>query len=142
MLVLFPKSSEYYLPRGPKGNARIGFAWFYFLFATIWIFIAVPSQVLSFWKNYKALAKHQYLTVEGLVENFDPAPEEGHKDESFTVKGVHFSFSDYAITQGYNTTVSHGGYIRPGTYVKLAYLCYPDSQNCTDPLIIRIELKK
>jgi hypothetical protein len=37
--------------------------------------------------------QRQYLTVEGPVSHFDPMPKAGHKQESFRVNGVPFTFS-------------------------------------------------
>jgi hypothetical protein len=60
--------------------------------------------------------------VEGVGEEFHPAPYEGHADESFIVKGVAFSYSDYVITGGFNQTQSHGGPIRAGLHVRIRYV--------------------
>ena len=71
--------------------------------------------------------------VEGRVENFRPAPAEGHRDETFTVNGVPFAYSDYSITGGFNQTQSHGGPIREGLSVRIHYL--PPSN-----LIVKVEV--
>ena len=60
--------------------------------------------------------------VEGRVENFIPAPAEGHQDERFTVNGVPFAYSDYRITGGFNQTQSHGGPIHDGLRVRIHYM--------------------
>jgi hypothetical protein len=38
----------------------------------------------------KALAGHDYLVTEGMVEHFIPMPPGGHSTESFVVNEVHF----------------------------------------------------
>ncbi len=60
--------------------------------------------------------------VVGRVENFTPAPAEGHRDETFTVAGVRFAYSDYVITGGFNQSQSHGGPLRDGLLVRIHYL--------------------
>ena len=62
-----------------------------------------------------ALVEHykngEYETVEGVVEEFDPMPAEGHKLESFVIGGVRFEYSDYRDQPGYHRTKSHQGVI-------------------------------
>jgi hypothetical protein len=70
----------------------------------------------------RAAADPATPVVVGRVENFRPAPAEGHQDETFTVSGVAFAYSDYAITGGFNQTESHGGPIREGLSVRIHYL--------------------
>ena len=81
----------------------------------------------------------EYEVVEGYVENFDPMPYEGHSNESFEINGVYFSYSDYAIQQGYHNAKSHGGVISgDGQYLKIGYVQpYPFSRN--DNVIVYIE---
>jgi hypothetical protein len=81
----------------------------------------------------RAAADSSTPVVEGQVENFKPAPAEGHQDETFTVKGVRFAYSDYVITGGFNQTQSHGGPIREGLPVRIHYL--PPSN-----LIVKLEV--
>ena len=97
------------------------FSWFFLIFAIIW----TMTSFLGTFSNYKRLesilANGQYKIVEGQVENFDPMPYGGHKDESFTVNGIKFSFSDYTVTNAFNNTKSHGGPIDENSYVKIYY---------------------
>jgi hypothetical protein len=82
-------------------------------------------------------AAHDSATprVEGVVENFHPAPPEGHQNETFTVDAISFSYSDYVITGGYNQTRSHGGLIDQGKLVRITYV--PSGGQNT---IVRLEL--
>lgn len=67
----------------------------------------------------------EYRIVVGYVENFDPMPPEGHKEESFDISGVHFSYSDYTVMTGYNNAKSKGGVITgDGQYLKIGYVYY------------------
>jgi len=71
---------------------------------------------------HTAIRGGNYKTVEGLVVNFNPMPEEGHKQESFDVGGVHFEYSDYSLAiQGYHNAASHGGAIQQGLQVRIKY---------------------
>lgn len=56
------------------------------------------------------------------MTNFVPMPYTGHSLESFVVGGRKFSYSDYVLTPGFRHTTSHGGPIREGLYVRIAYL--------------------
>ncbi len=60
--------------------------------------------------------------IEGEVENFIPMPYTGHMNEEFDVNGIHFEYSDYGSTIGYNNTSSHGGVIKEGLLVKIGYI--------------------
>jgi hypothetical protein len=68
-----------------------------------------------------AYQKGDYQVVEGIVTNFDPMPYEGHKSECFSVLDKRFCYSDYAIDPGFRNTASHGGPIRSGLKVRIAY---------------------
>jgi hypothetical protein len=68
------------------------------------------------------LESKNYNIVEGIVENFHPMPKSGHDTERFTVKNVKFKFSDFNLSKGgFNNTSSHGGPIREGLPVRIAY---------------------
>jgi hypothetical protein len=66
----------------------------------------------------------------GKVEHFRPMPYEGHPEESFSVAGHTFTYSDYVDAQCFNNSASHGGPIRDGLPVRISY---------TDNCILRIE---
>jgi hypothetical protein len=68
-----------------------------------------------------AYAKGNYSTVEGTVTNFHPMPYSGHQNETFSVNGVKFSYSDYVLVPCFNNTASHGGPIHDGLSVRIAY---------------------
>ena len=84
-----------------------------------------------------AFQSGHYQTVEGIVTDFDPMPYEGHKLECFTVQKTRFCYSDYRIDPGFRKTASHGGPIRPGLRVRIAYRS-AFKQN----MILRIEIAK
>ncbi len=80
-----------------------------------------------------AYLEGQYSTVEGTVTNFQPMPYSGHSDETFSVNGVKFSYSDYLLIPCFNNTASHGGPVHEGLRVRIAY-----SGNC----ILKLEVSR
>jgi hypothetical protein len=99
--------------------------WFPIVFLTFAVFWTAASFIAvcgHYFRDREALSAGKAQYVEGPVENFVPMPYTGHAMESFTVKGVPFSYSDYVVTSGFNNTASHGGPIRSGLYVRIWYL--------------------
>jgi hypothetical protein len=94
---------------------------FILAFAVVWTVIAALIVGTDNYKAAKALRTGDYKVAEGRVENFIAVPSYGKGDESFDVEGVHFAYSGYIITAGYNTYASHGGAIRAGLPVRIAY---------------------
>jgi hypothetical protein len=66
-------------------------------------------------------------------------PYEGHSYEEFRVGSVQFSYSDYQDRPGFNQSSSHGGPIREGLRVRIAY-----SDNCNEwpKSILKLEVQK
>lgn len=92
-----------------------------FAFATFWTLIAFAATYPDYHEALQAYRTGQYSTVEGTVENFRPMPYSGHQLECFTVRDQEFCYSDYVVTAGFNNTASHGGPIRAGLPVRIAY---------------------
>ena len=83
---------------------------------------------------FTAFRTGQYSLVEGIVTDFHPMPFEGHDDECFTVEAQRFCYSDYdEATSGFHNAASHGGPIRSGIHVRIAYL---------GPTILRLQIRK
>jgi hypothetical protein len=68
-----------------------------------------------------AFVRGQYSVVEGAISDFHTMPYSGHQMETFVVKDVQFSYSDYVIVPCFNNSASHGGPIRQGLRVRVAY---------------------
>jgi hypothetical protein len=96
----------------PIAFCAFGFLW---LFTVGWSLLADDANA---WKRYQA---GDYTTVEGPVQNFSPMPYEGHRNECFSVQSHQFCYSDYVMGAGFHQTASHGGPIRAGMVVRLAY---------------------
>src|SRR6266404_6119686 len=83
--------------------------WVMVLFGPIWI-VVVYNSTRSMWSELRsAYNTGQYSLVEGVIEDFQPMPYEGHQDECFRVKAEQFCYSDYASQSGFNQSASHGG---------------------------------
>jgi hypothetical protein len=95
--------------------------YFMVVFATLWVLIAFAWTFSEYMKYTRAYRNGTYATVEGPVENFRPMPYEGHQDECFTVRNETFCYSDYIIQAGFSNSASHGGPIREGLPVRVAY---------------------
>jgi len=98
-------------------------------FAAAWTFLALGLTLTDYLSLRSAVRNRECKIVEGIVENFDPMPAEGHKDESFVVSGERFQYSDYDITAGFNRSRSHGGPIENGIRVRIYYVKAEDSRN-------------
>jgi hypothetical protein len=103
------------------------------VFAVLWTVGAALTIGISNYNAAKALRTGDYKVVEGRVENFRPVPWYGKGDESFDVNNVPFAYSDYILTAGFNTYASHGGRIRAGLPVRIAY---------KDGEILRLEIAR
>lgn len=101
---------------------RVMFAfWIFMLVATITHLIIQYDRVVI---QYK---KGNYIEIEGTVENFSGRPKSGHKDETFILDGVEFSYSPSA-TWGYCQPRANGGVIAGnGQHLKLRYIPYIDA---------------
>lgn len=97
------------------------FRWFFFLFGCFWTISVAAVVTTDTWGAISALDSGQFEVVEGRVENFKPMPWQGHSDETFDVNGVRFAYSDYQVSAGFNRYSSHGGPIKEGLPVRIAY---------------------
>src|SRR5579864_5525043 len=92
-------------------------------FGTIWIFLVSGPILTEGTDAFAAFRTGQYSLVEGTVKDFHPMPYEGHDEECFSVEVQRFCYSDYnAATPGFHNAASHGGPIRAGIHVRIAYL--------------------
>src|SRR5450631_3503007 len=100
--------------------------WFLPIFACgfgfLWLCTAGLSVLREDSRALSAYQKGDYHLVEGTVTDFHPMPYEGHRDECFSVQDQRFCYSDYEVAPGFRNTASHGGPIRSGLPVRIAYL--------------------
>ena len=105
----------------PSGVAQPGYSprTFCLFFAALTLLTYVLTWG-SYYSLTRALRNGTATTLEGVVSNFHPASD--MKDhESFVLNGNAFSYSKYALKQGFNTLGLEGSPIADGSYVRLAY---------------------
>ena len=90
-------------------------------FASLWVLTAFGFMFSEYERGVENYRQGKYSVVEGDVEDFDPMPYEGHQDECFSVKGKRFCYSDFDLRIGFNQSASHGGPIRQGLPVRVAF---------------------
>ncbi len=110
------------------------FRYSFFGFAIIWTSVTFFATFTSYQRHRTLARDNTCKIVEGPIENFVPMPYAGHSEESFTVQGVPFEYSDYLVTDAFNNTASHGGPIDKNTYVRI---CYDPKGNA----ILRLEIR-
>ncbi|HEY1933364.1 MAG TPA: hypothetical protein VGG99_15230 [Acetobacteraceae bacterium] len=122
LLVFRPAHMQHLTPSGLQGMARRIFSLCIFVFAMLWTALASTVAFTQYWFAASELTAGRYSVVEGPVTHFVPMPYGGHADESFVVEGHRFAYSDYVMTPGFHNSASHGGPIREGLYVRIAYV--------------------
>jgi hypothetical protein len=91
-------------------------------FAVLWVCLVSVPEGISYLKLQKAYRMGRYSTVEGTVADFRPMPSAGHSAECFRVKTQEFCYGDNIISPGFNNDIVHGGPIRAGLPVRIAYV--------------------
>jgi hypothetical protein len=114
---------------------RLG--WMFVIFASFWTLLAFGSTYISHREYVEAYRTGKYLVVEGVVKDFHPMPYEGHQNECFRVDKEKFCYSDYDVSAAFNQSASHGGPIRAGLPVRIAYFEDSDFQ----AHILRLEIR-
>ena len=102
-------------------------------FSLLLALVTFVGTFVDYWNCSHAFASDKALYVEGTVDNFVPMPRNGHGEESFTVNGVDFSYSDFHIQAGFNTTTFKSGPIHQGLPVRIWYV---------GKEIVKLEIKK
>lgn len=69
----------------------------------------------------KIVIKNKHLTVEGIVEDFNPLNETELLPESFNVNGVEFSYFDDKGSSAFHESSLSGGPIKEGLPVRIFY---------------------
>jgi hypothetical protein len=121
-------------PRGKQIRQAVG--GILIIFSILCMVLIGGGTVTDFVKSRYAYSRGRFSVIEGTVENFRPMPYEGHQQESFTVNGVAFYYSDFDGSPCFRNAASHGGPIRPGLAVRIAYFESP--QTC----ILRLDIRR
>jgi hypothetical protein len=111
VLVRFLKSKKSYLVVGVLMASMASIFVIVLLVVTVPEFIGLRSAYLS----------GKGSTVEGVVENFLPAPRIGPARESFSVSGVLFSYNALDDTPCFHNVPLHRGPVRDGLDVRIHY---------------------
>lgn len=93
------------------------------LFCIVITVVWIGLSIFSYYVVKTQIASEKYSEVIGSVENFSPMPWSGHKQETFDINGISFSYSTYDIKPGYHTSSSWGGVItHNGQFLKIQYI--------------------
>jgi len=111
--------------------------WVFVIFASGWTLLVFVFTYSSYRESIEAYRTGKYSIVEGVVEDFRPMPYEGHQSECFRVDKERFCYSDYEVSPAFNQSASHGGPIRVGLPVRIAYYEDENSQG----QILRLEIR-
>jgi|GEM_PF-816096 len=103
-------------------------------FALLWTAGAFLTTYGVYSRHHDLAARKACTVVEGQVTGFVAMPYSGHGDESFSVSGVQFHYSDFGVSDAFNNTSSHGGPLDKNAYVRI---CYDPSDNAILELEIR-----
>jgi hypothetical protein len=79
------------------------------------------SDVSTFVELRRAYVNGISSVVEGPIESFHPMPSLGPASESFTVRGVNFSYNVLDSTPCFHNAPAHLGPIRQGQFVRVHY---------------------
>jgi len=95
--------------------------YFALIFAPFWVLVTFVYTFADYRKCIEAYRTGSYAVAEGYVEDFHPMPYEGHQEECFSIQSETFCYSDYIVQAGFNQSASHGGPIRQGLPIRVAY---------------------
>jgi hypothetical protein len=108
------------------------------VFGLFFLCIPVPRLLRLDSEALSTFQKGSYQIAEGQVTKFDPMPYDGHKNECFSVEEKRFCYSDYGAHPGFHNTASHGGPIRSGLQVRIAFMPVSHRGN----IILRLEVAR
>jgi hypothetical protein len=117
-----------------KSKLRSFHRYFFLGFGILWTAITFIGTYSQYLRHKSLVQDNKCRVVEGLVQNFVAMPFAGHAQESFSIAGVQFAYSDFVVTDGFNNASSHGGLIKADSYVRI---CYDPSGN----IILRLEIR-
>jgi hypothetical protein len=125
ILYILSKSKEFY------GKNRFGVRLFT-IFPIIMAILFIFGLSRSYLELKESLRNNTFLVVEGNIRNLKGELRTRYW-ESFDIKGVHFSYSEYHPEDGFHIFLPTGTWISNGRYVRITY-----SPN----RIVRIDVKK
>ncbi len=91
------------------------------IFGALFVLIAVMVFVPKYVSLRRAYVGGDSTIVQGVVENFHPAPTLGAARESFSVSGTAFDYNALDSTPCFHDAPFRKGPIRPGLEVRIFY---------------------
>jgi hypothetical protein len=107
--------------RGPRKELCQIFGGAGAIFGALIFVIAALVFVPEFVERWRAYARGDSSVVEGIVEDFHPAPDLGAAKESFSVHGIPFSYNVLADTPCFHNAPPHKGPVRRGVHLRIYY---------------------
>jgi hypothetical protein len=101
--------------------------WGYFMIVAALVTSCYDSghwYILRRWAG-KILDSGEYAVLEGPVKDFHPMPDDGSSNESFSIAGRTFSYSDEEptlTTVCFNQTSPHGGPIHDSMWLRVKFV--------------------
>lgn len=89
--------------------------------ASLFLLVSLMTFIPNFVKLRTAYVSGKSLVVEGIVQNFRPAPTIGPARESFSVNSVLFAYNALDDTPCFHNAPFHRGPIREGLDVRIHY---------------------
>ncbi|HXC16558.1 MAG TPA: hypothetical protein VNV60_03870 [Holophagaceae bacterium] len=96
--------------------------WLSMGFSLLWSLATFSSTYGDYRHLRDALNQGGCQKVDGQIEHFHPANDEGRGrqiEESFDVQGAHFSYSAAGVSAGFNQIQAHGGPLKEGLRVRI-----------------------
>ena len=97
--------------------------WIVGVFA-IGLFVCLSvAHIYEYSEMKSALKNNEALVVEGYVEQYHAMPLRAHDTEHFEINGVYFDYTNFEISNGYNTPACYGGVVKEnGQHLKIKYI--------------------
>jgi hypothetical protein len=90
------------------------------------------SDVYSLYTLKRSLATGDYITIKGIITEYDALRDREHGPESFIVDGMRFRFYEGDLSPGYHKAQRSGSGLMAGSYVRIA--------STMDSRILRLEV--
>ena len=89
--------------------------------ASLFLLLSLVIFVPNFVKQRSAYVSGKSVVVEGIVQDFRPAPALGPARESFSVDGISFSYNALDDSPCFHNAPFRGGPVREGLDVRIHY---------------------
>jgi hypothetical protein len=131
VLVLAPRVVRILVPSGPIARYRKLVSWMFLAIALVWTLTIFGLTYGEYHKMTTALYDKSYAVVEGVVTKV--ARDTQDSEESFTIEGRRFSYTDNVLKFDFEKTSLKAGSVKDGMRVRIAYL---------GPLILRLQVAR